>query len=328
MIEQFEIRAEPTTAVGTLSGGNIQKVLLARALHRRPKILLAAQPTRGLDIGTFRYVHQRLAELRDSRRRRPGHLRGPRRAARAGRPDPGGLPRRDRRRAAGGRGHQRAPRRPHDRTGRRLMPARSSFSLPRFVLRGHQPRWLTPVAMASAVVFTVLLTAIPIRLAGANPPATFERYLVRPLSTADGRLRGAAHRHPADVHRPGGRDRLPGRLLEHRRRGPVPGRRGLRDLGRYDVRRAPRPGGHPPGLRSPGPSAVSRGPPSRPGSSGRPGSTRWSRPCCSTRSRCSSCRGCSTARGATPRPGSPTPTGSARATTCRCSSREAARTWA
>ena len=66
------------------------------------------------------------------------------------------------------------------------MPARSSFSLPRFVLRGHQPRWLTPAAMASAVVFTVLLTAIPIRLAGANPPATFERYLVRPLSTQAG----------------------------------------------------------------------------------------------------------------------------------------------
>ncbi len=64
MIEQFEIRAEPTTPVGTLSGGNVQKVLLARALHRRPRILLAAQPTRGLDIGTYRYVHQQLADLR------------------------------------------------------------------------------------------------------------------------------------------------------------------------------------------------------------------------------------------------------------------------
>ena len=66
MIEQFEIRAEPTTPVGTLSGGNVQKVLLARALHRQPRILLAAQPTRGLDIGTYRYVHQRLAELRSA----------------------------------------------------------------------------------------------------------------------------------------------------------------------------------------------------------------------------------------------------------------------
>jgi ABC-type uncharacterized transport system ATPase subunit len=66
MIEQFEIKAEPTTPVGSLSGGNIQKVLLARALHRRPRILVAAQPTRGLDIGTFRYVHSQLEELRDA----------------------------------------------------------------------------------------------------------------------------------------------------------------------------------------------------------------------------------------------------------------------
>ena len=41
-------------------------MLLARALFRRPRILLAAQPTRGLDIGTFGYVHTRLSELRAS----------------------------------------------------------------------------------------------------------------------------------------------------------------------------------------------------------------------------------------------------------------------
>ncbi|MCB0906693.1 MAG: ABC transporter permease [Nocardioidaceae bacterium] len=68
----------------------------------------------------------------------------------------------------------------------RSRPGPSSLAWPHFVLRGHQPRWLTPVAMAAAVVFTVALTAIPIRLAGANPPATFERYLVRPLSTQAG----------------------------------------------------------------------------------------------------------------------------------------------
>ncbi len=56
-------------------------------------------------------------------------------------------------------------------------------SMPHLVLRGHQPRWLAPVSMAAAVLFTVMLTAIPIRLAGANPVATFERYLVRPLSS-------------------------------------------------------------------------------------------------------------------------------------------------
>ena len=64
MIDRFEIKATPTTPVGSLSGGNIQKVLLARTLHRRPRALVAAQPTRGLDIGAYRYVHQQLQDLR------------------------------------------------------------------------------------------------------------------------------------------------------------------------------------------------------------------------------------------------------------------------
>jgi general nucleoside transport system ATP-binding protein len=41
-------------------------VLLARALSRRPKVLVVAQPTRGLDIGAYRYVHSQLQELRDA----------------------------------------------------------------------------------------------------------------------------------------------------------------------------------------------------------------------------------------------------------------------
>ena len=63
MIEQFDIRARPADPVSTLSGGNIQKVLLARALARRPRVLVAAQPTRGLDIGAYRYVHTQLKDL-------------------------------------------------------------------------------------------------------------------------------------------------------------------------------------------------------------------------------------------------------------------------
>ena len=66
MIERFDIRARPTDSVSTLSGGNMQKVLLARALHRGPRILVASQPTRGLDIGACRYVHEQLRELRDT----------------------------------------------------------------------------------------------------------------------------------------------------------------------------------------------------------------------------------------------------------------------
>jgi general nucleoside transport system ATP-binding protein len=65
LIERFDIRATPTDAVATLSGGNMQKVLLARALARKPRALVVAQPTRGLDVGAYRYVHEQLQEMRD-----------------------------------------------------------------------------------------------------------------------------------------------------------------------------------------------------------------------------------------------------------------------
>lgn len=67
MIEQFAIRARPTDLMATLSGGNIQKVLLARAMARNPTVLIVAQPTRGLDIGSYGYVHSQLKGLRDKR---------------------------------------------------------------------------------------------------------------------------------------------------------------------------------------------------------------------------------------------------------------------
>ena len=53
------------THAGTLSGGNAQKMVLARELARNPKVLLAAQPTRGLDVSAIEYVHRRLVEQRD-----------------------------------------------------------------------------------------------------------------------------------------------------------------------------------------------------------------------------------------------------------------------
>ena len=56
----------------------------------------------------------------------------------------------------------------------------------RFVLRGREPRWLAPAAVGVAVLLTLLLTAGPIRLAGAAPVAAFERYVVTPLTTANG----------------------------------------------------------------------------------------------------------------------------------------------
>jgi simple sugar transport system ATP-binding protein len=52
------------TRAGALSGGNLQKALLARELAFDPKVLIAAQPTRGLDIGAARFVHDKFLALR------------------------------------------------------------------------------------------------------------------------------------------------------------------------------------------------------------------------------------------------------------------------
>ena len=58
----------PQTRAGGLSGGNQQKVVLAREIDRDPRVLIAAQPTRGLDVGAIEFVHRRLVEERDEGR--------------------------------------------------------------------------------------------------------------------------------------------------------------------------------------------------------------------------------------------------------------------
>jgi simple sugar transport system ATP-binding protein len=65
LIERFNVKTpSQDTPVKNLSGGNIQKLLLARELSRNPKVVVAAQPTRGLDIGATEYVHQVLMDQR------------------------------------------------------------------------------------------------------------------------------------------------------------------------------------------------------------------------------------------------------------------------
>ena len=67
IIQEFEIRASgPDAAVRTLSGGNQQKLVLARALHARPSILVAENPTRGLDIRATAELRRRLQEAADA----------------------------------------------------------------------------------------------------------------------------------------------------------------------------------------------------------------------------------------------------------------------
>jgi simple sugar transport system ATP-binding protein len=65
LVKEFAVKTPGLdTPIKNLSGGNIQKLILARELSRQPKILIAAQPTRGVDIGATEYIHQRLMEQR------------------------------------------------------------------------------------------------------------------------------------------------------------------------------------------------------------------------------------------------------------------------
>jgi ABC-type uncharacterized transport system ATPase subunit len=65
LVEAFDVKT-PTldTPTRNLSGGNIQKLIMARELSSRPRVLIAAQPTRGVDIGAAEYIHERLVEQR------------------------------------------------------------------------------------------------------------------------------------------------------------------------------------------------------------------------------------------------------------------------
>ncbi len=67
LIQKYQVKTpSPETLAKNLSGGNIQKVVIARELSRSPRVILAAQPTRGLDIGATEYVRQQLIEQRQA----------------------------------------------------------------------------------------------------------------------------------------------------------------------------------------------------------------------------------------------------------------------
>jgi ABC-type uncharacterized transport system ATPase subunit len=65
-VEQFDIRtSSPDAAVSTLSGGNQQKVVVARELSRPLRLFIASQPTRGVDVGSIEFIHGRIVRERD-----------------------------------------------------------------------------------------------------------------------------------------------------------------------------------------------------------------------------------------------------------------------
>ena len=70
LIEQYDVRSGqgPVTVVRSMSGGNQQKAIIARELDREKPLIIAVQPTRGLDVGAIEYIHSQLVAERDKGR--------------------------------------------------------------------------------------------------------------------------------------------------------------------------------------------------------------------------------------------------------------------
>lgn len=66
-INEFDVRvSDADGTIGSLSGGNAQKIIIARELSAKPKVLLACQPTRGVDIGSIEFIHKEILKFRDA----------------------------------------------------------------------------------------------------------------------------------------------------------------------------------------------------------------------------------------------------------------------
>jgi simple sugar transport system ATP-binding protein len=68
LIEKYDVRSGqgPVTPARSMSGGNQQKAIIAREIEKNPELLIAVQPTRGLDVGAIEFVHKQLVAQRDA----------------------------------------------------------------------------------------------------------------------------------------------------------------------------------------------------------------------------------------------------------------------
>ena len=230
--------------------------MIARELAADPKVLLAAQPTRGLDVGAIEFVHRRLVEERDKGRaillvsleleeirslsdralviyegeivaelppsvlrggvRRPDDRRRPPRGCRVSAPEPGSA-----------------------------APITVAGRLSTYLKGGGI---ITPLI---TVLLAFFIAGLVVAFTGHNPFSTYRAIFEGtglnwffPWISAEDRDRRRAEppadadrRDAADAHRPGGRVRVPLRPVQHRRPGPVPGRHVRRRLDRLVVRR-------------------------------------------------------------------------------------------
>ena len=68
LIDQYDVRSGqgPVTLARSMSGGNQQKAIIAREIDKNPELLIAVQPTRGLDVGAIEYIHKQIVAQRDA----------------------------------------------------------------------------------------------------------------------------------------------------------------------------------------------------------------------------------------------------------------------
>ena len=124
-LKEYDVRAPGIyTHAGKLSGGNQQKVVVARELSRDLRLLVAAQPTRGVDVGSIEFIHKQVIATRDRGDPGAGRVDRARRGRRPRRPDHGALPRAGGRHRAG----RHPPRDPRTDDDRRATEGRGRVS--------------------------------------------------------------------------------------------------------------------------------------------------------------------------------------------------------
>ena len=198
--QRYDIRTPSIhSPVSNLSGGNQQKVIIARELTDDLKLLLVAQPTRGLDVGSIEFIHRRIVEMRDAGTAVLLVSRRARRDLHALRPHRRALPRRARRRVRPGRRDPRRSRTPHGvRAARRQRGSPREHEDRRHAAATRCSRVITryfdlqPVLVPiCAILLAFAVGGVIILLVGENPITAYWA-LLRGMFGAPGR--GSRHR--------------------------------------------------------------------------------------------------------------------------------------
>ena len=233
-MEAYDIRPRaPLLKTANFSGGNQQKIVLAREIERNPAVILVGQPTRGVDIGAIEFIHKRIVAMRDAGKAVLLVSVELDEIFALVRPHPRALRRPHHRRAAA-RGDQRPGPRPAD--GGRQPSARHELAR-----LSPLPAWadvaLIPLLNVGAAFFISGLVVLAI---GENPIEAVQAADLRRARRSRRHRLHALLRHELHLHRPRGRDLLSRRPLQHRRRGAGlcrrPGRRARRALSRLSAR--------------------------------------------------------------------------------------------